>query len=298
MSMDDDMDFIAQAMPAFISEAAEQIEAIETLLLELEEQPDNRELLDSLFRCAHTVKGSAGIFGLNRVVEFTHHVETLLDKMRDGDVSLIPDISTLLLQCNDQIKFLVDTAADESADTDELKETRADLVVQLRALTEGGSAAAPAKTAALAADAKPESVSGVWSISARFGPETFRNGMDPLSIARYLSAMGEVVSVRCGIDGVPPLLNLDPEGCYLSFAMQLQTSANRKRLKAPSVSSLTTVSSTSLHRKRPNRKWPAPLKTCRVRRVWAICWCRWARSRKTSWRRCSVPSNPAGACLP
>ena len=69
-----DKEFIAQAMPAFISEAAEQIEAIETLLLELEEQPDNRDLLDSLFRCAHTVKGSAGIFGLNRVVEFTHHV--------------------------------------------------------------------------------------------------------------------------------------------------------------------------------------------------------------------------------
>ena len=49
-SSDADRDFIAQAMPAFISEAAEQIEAIETLQLELEEQPDDRDLLDSLFR--------------------------------------------------------------------------------------------------------------------------------------------------------------------------------------------------------------------------------------------------------
>lgn len=138
-----DQEFIRAAMPAFISEAAEQIEAIETLLLELEEQPDNRELLDSLFRCAHTVKGSAGIFGLTRVVEFTHHVETLLDKMRDGELALNPDISTLLLQCNDQIKFLVDTAADESADTPDQMDLRADLVVQLRALTEGGEASPP-----------------------------------------------------------------------------------------------------------------------------------------------------------
>ena len=129
-------DFIAAAMPAFISEAREQIESIETLLLELEEQPDNRELLDSLFRCAHTVKGSAGIFGLNRVVDFTHHVETLLDKMRDGDIALTPDISSLLLQCNDQIKFLVDTAADEDADTDEQRNARADLIRQLRVLSE------------------------------------------------------------------------------------------------------------------------------------------------------------------
>jgi two-component system chemotaxis sensor kinase CheA len=228
-SSDADQDFIAQAMPAFISEAAEQIEAIETLLLELEEQPDNRELLDSLFRCAHTVKGSAGIFGLSRVVEFTHHVETLLDKMRDGDVSLNPSISTLLLQCNDQIKFLVDTAADESADTPEQKDLRADLVIQLRALTEGGAAAAApqAAPAAAASAAKPVAVARIWTISARFGLETFRNGMDPLSIARYLGGLGEVVSVRCGTDGVPPMVNLNPESCYLSFAMQLQTTASR-----------------------------------------------------------------------
>ncbi|RFO96584.1 chemotaxis protein CheA [Rhodoferax lacus] len=231
MSLDADLDFIAQAMPAFISEAAEQIAAIETLLLELEEQPDNRELLDSLFRCAHTVKGSAGIFGLNRVVEFTHHVETLLDKMRDGDVALTPAISTLLLQCNDQIKFLVDTAADESADTPDQKDLRADLVIQLRAITEAGAATAAPVAAAAAAPAKDAVVAGVWRISARFGPETFRNGMDPLSIARYLAGMGEVVSVRCGADGVPPLINLDPESCHLSFDMELRSSSSREDIE-------------------------------------------------------------------
>lgn len=228
---DADLDFIAQAMPAFISEAAEQIEAIETLLLELEEQPDNRELLDSLFRCAHTVKGSAGIFGLNRVVEFTHHVETLLDKMRDGDIALNPDISTLLLQCNDQIKFLVDTAADESADTAEQKEMRADLVVRLRALTEGETVAPiealPVASSSAANDLSPK----LWSISARFGAETFRNGMDPLSIARYLATIGTVKSIRCGTDTVPPLVNLNPESCYLSFVMELETASNREEIE-------------------------------------------------------------------
>ena len=229
---DSDQDFIAQAMPAFISEAAEQIEAIETLLLELEEQPDNRELLDSLFRCAHTVKGSAGLFGLHRVVEFTHHVETLLDKMRDGDIALNPEISTLLLQCNDQIKFLVDTAADEEADTPEQKDTRADLVVQLRALTESTSVSTPGVALAGAASGAPVAVGlRVWSISARFGMETFRNGMDPLSIARYLSGMGRVVFVRSGADTVPALVNLNPESCYLSFTMELETAATREDIE-------------------------------------------------------------------
>ncbi len=227
MSNDADQDFIAAAMPAFISEAGEQTEAIETLLLELEEQPDNRDLLDSLFRCAHTVKGSAGIFGLNKVVEFTHHVETLLDQLREGKHALSPQMSTLLLQCNDQIKFLVQTASDESADTAEQTDQRADLVIQLRAYTDD----APAPVAAVSAATKSEAseVAGnEWLISARFGSETFRNGMDPLSIAKYLKSLGHIKSVVCAIDGVPSLVNLNPETCYLSFQMALQSNATRE----------------------------------------------------------------------
>jgi len=227
---DADQDFIAAAMPAFISEAGEQTEAIETLLLELEEQPDNRELLDSLFRCAHTVKGSAGIFGLNKVVEFTHHVETLLDKCRDGELALTPEISTLLLKCNDQIKFLVDTATDETADTPQQKDLRADLVIQLCAYTEGtATSAGAAEPAASTADTAPAGEPGVtqWHISARFGPETFRNGMDPLSIAKYLQGLGSVKSIVCATDAVPSLVDMNPETCYLSFAMVLESAAKR-----------------------------------------------------------------------
>lgn len=238
---DADQDFIAAAMPAFISEAGEQTEAIEALLLELEEQPDDRELLDSLFRCAHTVKGSAGIFGLNKVVEFTHHVETLLDQMREGKLHLNPALSTLLLECNDQIKFLVDTASDESADTAEQKDLRADLVIQLRAYIEGGvatstpAAATPTLAGAAASAAAPSasSTAGLtaWEISARFGPETFRNGMDPLSIAKYLKGLGTVKSMVCGMDAVPALGNLNAETCYLSFAMVLESVAGREEIE-------------------------------------------------------------------
>ena len=233
---DADRDFIAQAMPAFISEAAEQIAAIETLLLELEQEPENRELLDSLFRCAHTVKGSAGIFGLNRVVEFTHHVETLLDQMRDGKIALNPAISTLLLQCNDQIKFLVDTAADESSDNPVQKDVRAHLVVQLKALTEGTALVqgaitttepvAPNTQAELQADSQMGGLR-IWNITARFGRDTFRNGMEPLSIVRYLAAMGRVLGMQCDAQHVPALEDLDAEGCYLGFAMELETESSR-----------------------------------------------------------------------
>ena len=64
-AQDADQSFIAEALPAFISEAGEQLEMLEQLLLQLEDEPDSQDLLGALFRCAHTVKGSAGIFGLD-----------------------------------------------------------------------------------------------------------------------------------------------------------------------------------------------------------------------------------------
>ena len=146
-------------MPAFISEAEEQIASIEQLLLQLEDAPADRELLDALFRCAHTVKGSAGIFGLDAVVRFTHHVETLLDRLREGELALTPELSTLLLQCNDQIRQLVAQASSGLDDPDGAA-ARAELVARLGG--HGAETMAPAPAAATAA-----SVASRWHVSAR-----------------------------------------------------------------------------------------------------------------------------------
>ena len=226
---DTDEDFIASAMPIFISEAQEQTDAVENYLLELEEQPDNRELLDSLFRCAHTVKGSAGIFGLEPVVEFTHHVETLLDQMRDGRMAFSGEIGTLLLKCNDQIRWLVETSALAREDSAEQQETRAELVRQLRRLTSGqGGGETPREPAATE---KPAPLGLKWKISARFGRETFRNGMDPLAVVRYLGEIGQIVSMRCLSEAVPALQDLDPEACYLGFEMEIEAQKERAEIE-------------------------------------------------------------------
>ena len=106
--------------------------ALEQLLLQLETAPDDRQLLDALFRCAHTIKGSAGVFGLDRVVTFTHHVEALLHRLREGHVELTPGLSTLLLQSNDVIRELVGQARDDEPDTPEALQVREGLVARLK----------------------------------------------------------------------------------------------------------------------------------------------------------------------
>jgi two-component system chemotaxis sensor kinase CheA len=229
---DSDNSFIAEALPAFISEAREQIEQLEQLLLQLEDNPDDRDLLDALFRCAHTVKGSAGIFGLDKVVAFTHHVETLLDRLREGHLSLNPEISTLLLQSNDQIGKLVAAAQDPHEDSASDLQARAELVERLRvasgdvAVVDAVSAPPSSAEAAVAGGAR------AWHVSVAFGADTYRNGMDPLAIVHYVSGLGAISNISCDLESVPALDSLDPESCHLTLAFELQTAARREEIEA------------------------------------------------------------------
>ncbi|MGC3980660.1 MAG: Hpt domain-containing protein [Steroidobacteraceae bacterium] len=201
MNSSDDNSYIAEALPAFISEAHEHIEMLEQLLLQLEHEPDNRELLDALFRSAHTIKGSAGIFGLDAIVAFTHHVETLLDQLRSHR-TLTPDISTLLLQCNDEIRTLVDAAQGLETEDEATLQIREALVQQLRAaygeVQAAVTAAVPTTPAANATQAR-------WQIAVEFGVDTFRNGMDPLAIVNYVRGLGSIDNLQCKTAAIPAL---------------------------------------------------------------------------------------------
>ncbi|MDY6944771.1 MAG: chemotaxis protein CheA [Pseudomonadota bacterium] len=230
---DYDSSFIAEALPAFISEAREHLQSLEQLLLELESQPGDRDLLDALFRSAHTIKGSAGIFCVDEVVAFTHHVETLLEQLRSGHKPFTPELSTLLLKCSDQIGLLLDAAQSQQPDTAEARAVREQFVSQLRAAYEPGAPAQqpqqpPASAAAVTAATGAEAD---WSIDVRFGSDLLRNGMDPLSILSYLATLGQLSAVKCDPATIPDLDAIEPESCYLACRFELRTAASRERIE-------------------------------------------------------------------
>jgi len=230
MSNDEyDSSFVADSLPAFISEAHEHIVVIEHLLLQLESNADDTELLDALFRSAHTIKGSAGMFGIDRVVAFTHHVETLLDLVRAGRKTLTPAISTLLLQCNDQIRTLVNAAGDPPTEPAEALRLRDELVQRLR--FEYGDVQGTSTTESCAPAPPVDSIPPRrWQVAVQFGPNTFCNGMDPLSILNYLRGVGTIVDLRCDVSAVPDLENIDPERCHLGFRFGLDTAAAQETI--------------------------------------------------------------------
>ena len=236
-NQDYDSSFITEALPAFISEAHEHIQMLEQLLLQLESKPADRELLDALFRSAHTIKGSAGIFGVDAVVAFTHHVETLLEQMRAGRRELTPEISTLLLQCNDQIRILISAAANPQVERAEATLIRENLVQRLRAAygdERSGEPAAPPSNDASQPDAvaQPQGTPSRWQLAVKFGPDTFRNGMDPLAILNYLRGVGTIADLSCDASAVPDVDTIDPEACHLAFTFGLDTCAGRDKIES------------------------------------------------------------------
>ena len=108
MNRDDDAEIIAAARVGFLDEAADMLQQFEQALLVMETTPEDGENLNAAFRAAHTIKGTAGLFGCDAVVVFTHEVETLLEGLRSGQLAVTDDISAALLEGFDQMAVLLD----------------------------------------------------------------------------------------------------------------------------------------------------------------------------------------------
>jgi two-component system chemotaxis sensor kinase CheA len=207
------------ALQTFIAEARELLHDMEQALLVLEAQPEDDSQLAAIFRAAHTIKGSAGLFGLDPIVAFAHVVEDLLDRLRAGKLSASREMVALLLACNDHLSELVEVVAvlNATPDANVLEREHS-----LRKRLAGFGAAAAVNAPALSPEPGAATEAGTWHISVRFGPDTFRNGMDPLSFLRYLDTLGE----RLGTEVYQPsmdLASLDPESCYLGLEIALRT---------------------------------------------------------------------------
>ncbi len=231
-----------QALQSFIVEAQELLSGMEQGLLELEQNADP-ENVNALFRAAHTIKGSAGLFGLDGIVRFTHHMETLLDSMRTGAVTPSEPVIGALLDGRDHLALLVDLAA-RGEDAAPHREVEQALVARLQgvqgasggALTQVNPAPAPVPRAT-----EPDRVTvlpqaaaetGTWHLSLRFGEDCLRHGMDPLSFVRYLRGMGDIVGLTTVSDAVPELDELDPEASYLGYEINFRSDASKEDIEA------------------------------------------------------------------
>ena len=200
---------------AFEEEARELLSELETALLELEKNPADRELIARVFRAMHTIKGSGAMFGYQKIAEFTHEVETVFDRVRNGALAVSQELIDLTLMARDHIRFLLDGAERSSGAPDpEL------IVTSLRKLA---AVKSPAEGAA------PDQES-TFRIFFRPPVDIAFRGIDPTRLLEELRSLGHC-TITPRTRALPSLDDMNPESCYLMWDVILSTTRGIDAIK-------------------------------------------------------------------
>ena len=206
---------------AFKEEAYEILTELESLLLELAENHDDGNLIDRVFGAFHTIKGSGSMFGFEAIAEFTHEVETVLDHVREGELSVTEELISLALESRDKILELLDQ------ETKTLDNEAHTIIAALQELVEAEQM--------LEGDTRKEEAEELRSTITyriRFKPDAdiFASGTNPLLLLAELREMGDC-SIVAKSENIPELGEYDAEKCYVSWDIILTTLTDEKEIR-------------------------------------------------------------------
>jgi len=211
----------------FKEEAREKLLELEDALLELEANPEDAEQIGCVFRVMHTIKGSGAMFGFDDIAAFTHEIETVYDKVRDGIIPVSNELIDLTLKAKDQIKFMLDKSPKGE---DPQKPILEKTISAFKKLASGdGTTTTPPILNPSSMWASPPTIQKLPSDSdvtyrIRLKPATdiFMTGTNPLLLLDELRSLGEC-KIIAQTDAIPSLEDINPESCYTCWDIILTT---------------------------------------------------------------------------
>jgi len=198
----------------FFEESREGLEAMEAGLLSLEQGNRDGDLINSIFRAAHSIKGGSATFGFDAIAGMTHVLETLLDELRAGQRAVSPPAVDAMLASVDVLRALLAEAEHGTPADPAAVQAMKDRLNAVLSGQEAPAAAAPATAAA--AEAEPDG----WKIGFTPAPSLFMSGNDPLRILRELEHLGPL-EIACRMERLPGFEQIDPLEAYLAWDLGL-----------------------------------------------------------------------------
>jgi len=213
-------------LETFHSETQEILTELESALLELEENPEDQELIDRVFRALHTIKGNGGMFGFEGISSFTHDMENVYELVRRGSLKINKQIIDLTLAARDIIAEMI---KDPEGEDPVLKNRAEEILTAFEQFLpdsflkdEGG--------AVLQMDALTDIDTRTYRIRFKPDPEIFLSGTNPLLLLKELLSLGSGTVIP-NLNELPELNELDPEKCFFSWNIILTTDAGIDALK-------------------------------------------------------------------
>ncbi len=218
---------VSRFLDSFLQESSEHLITIESGLLKLKASPGDSELLNSIFRAAHSIKGGAGAFQLTNVVSLTHALENLLDQMRNGLAKATGDSIAIMLQAADSLKVL-------TASTDATVPAGMDQTIAALNAAASSDSVSQQNIPQNSFDPASQGIPGAeteYKVVFRPHPDLFASGCNPLLLLRNLSFSATVVSTKLDTSALPALTQLDPAVCYLRWEILVRTASPIQELK-------------------------------------------------------------------
>jgi two-component system, chemotaxis family, sensor kinase CheA len=226
---------LTQFHDAFYEESFEAIGQMEEALLRLDAGTPDLELINTIFRVAHSIKGGAATFGFGEIASFTHTLETLLDELRGQRMKVTGALSDLLLRSVDVMREMLRAQqGKQPVDAQRVADLQFDLELVVAQKGNGAAAAAaappaPARAASAPAPATEAARGTLYRIVFRPFLHLLARGNDPLRMFRELRDLGDL-QVTADVSALPAFDEFDPENCYLSWTLQLRTEATRQAI--------------------------------------------------------------------
>jgi len=229
---------LESARSELVQEARDLLATIEDGLLSLERTGSSHDTLHAVFRAAHTLKGSAGIFGLEILVAFTHTIENVLDALRSNQLQLTPELSSILLEGKDMLSSMIDALAqgEDNPDPDparreelrrRLSEIKSGKVLVPASPRENAKSADSSMAAKATVNTELDPAMDSWHLSLRLNPDCLRQGIDPLALFEHLERLGKILYFETLTDHLPSPNEMNPDTLYLGYEIQFLSKESR-----------------------------------------------------------------------
>ena len=222
------MNSFSEIAEAFRDESIELLERMESSLVDIRGDVGDEESINAIFRAAHTIKGTAGMYHLNYIVSFTHVAENLLDDVRNGKIELTSEIIELLFECKDYMEQLVFFACENQEATtlpSDMNDTAERLIERLSIYLNHKETHPVAVK-----ERKIAQSEGEWKISIEYTNEMYEQGFDPFNFIRFLATQGEILSNETDFSKIPNFKEIDPTKCYLSSQIGYKTTLSETEI--------------------------------------------------------------------
>ncbi|HDZ15976.1 MAG TPA: chemotaxis protein CheA, partial [Methylophaga aminisulfidivorans] len=218
---------VSQFHSIFFEESFEGLDTMESGLLSMSEGETDADTINTIFRAAHSIKGGAGTFGFSNISEFTHGLETLLDQIRNGERDTTNEAVEVMLSAVDTLREMM-SAVQDAADIDE--EKVAHVSSELTRLLQSDEEAAEAQTISDETSSNETTLAtehqqAGWKIDSKPLPHLLQTGNEPSRMFNELAELGKL-DVELDDAALPHFSDLDPEACYLSWQLRLETDAS------------------------------------------------------------------------